>query len=63
MLDLFEHYEQIPADLQIILDKYEIDFIDGNYKGLQLCLEECEKIGFTFEYDLNGIAYNLHSAQ
>jgi len=59
MLDLFEHYEQIPVNLQSILNKYENDFLDGNYSGLEKALKECNKIGFTFDYDLNGIAFNL----
>ena len=59
MLDLFEHYEQIPVNLQSILNKYEDDFNDGNYSGLKLCLKECQKIGFTFEFGLDGVAYLL----
>jgi hypothetical protein len=59
MLDLFEHYEQIPVNLQSILNKYEDDFNDGNYSGLEKALKECNKIGFTFDYYLDGAAYNL----
>jgi hypothetical protein len=59
MLDLFENYEQIPINLQSILNKYEDDFNDGNYSGLKKALKECEEIGFTFDYGLDGIAFNL----
>jgi hypothetical protein len=59
MKDLFEHYEQIPVNLQSILNKYEDDFNDGNYIGLEKALKECNKIGFTFEFGLDGVAFNL----
>jgi hypothetical protein len=58
-IDLFEDYENIPADVQDILDRYSEDFEDGNYSGMEEALMQLESIGYTFDYDLNGIAYDL----
>jgi hypothetical protein len=33
-VDLFEDYENIPQNVQNVLDKYENAFMDGDYKGL-----------------------------
>jgi hypothetical protein len=58
-IDLFEDYENIPENVQNILDKYEDDFVDGNYSGLEKASNELKKIGYTFEYYLDGQAYDL----
>lgn len=59
MIDLFEDYENIPPNVQEILDKYEDAFMDGDYKGLHEALKEVEKKGYTFDYYLDGQAYGL----
>jgi hypothetical protein len=58
-VDLFEDYENIPDNVQEILEKYEEDFEEGNYKRLQEAQKELENIGYTFEFGLDGVAYNL----
>ena len=58
-VDLFEDYENIPAKVQKVLDKYEKGFVDGDYDILGKAKEALEKIGYTFEYYLDGIAYDL----
>jgi hypothetical protein len=58
-IDLFEDYQDIPPKVQKVLDYYQEDFEDGDYKGLEKALKELEKIGYTFEYGLDGIAYDL----
>lgn len=58
-VDLFEDYENIPEDLQEILDNYQDAFEDGDYKGLEKALKEANAIGYTFEYYLDGQAYDL----
>jgi len=58
-IDLFEDYQDIPPKVQKVLDKYQEDIEDGDYKGLEKALKELEKIGYTFEYGLDGIAYDL----
>jgi len=58
-IDLFEDYENIPANVQSILDNNEDAFMDGDYKELQKALTQLKRIGYTFEYDLDGQAYDL----
>jgi hypothetical protein len=58
-IDLFEDWESIPANVRIILDKHQDDFESGNYAGLNKALKKLEKIGYTFDYYLDGIAYDL----
>lgn len=58
-IDLFEDYELIPENLQKILNKYEKDFENGDYRGLLQAFNECESIGYTFDYYLDGCAYDL----
>lgn len=58
-IDLFEDYENIPAKVQKILDKYAQGFEDGDYAILKKALEEVQKQGYTFEYYLDGQAYDL----
>ena len=58
-VDLFEDYENIPENVQSVLDKYAEVFEEGDYEGLKKVLSELEMIGYTFEYDLDGQAYNL----
>jgi hypothetical protein len=59
IMDLFEDYENIPLKVQKILDKYEESFEDGDYQGLTKAHNELAKIGYTFEFYLDGQAYGL----
>jgi hypothetical protein len=58
-VDLFEDYKNIPPQVQNILDKHEEDFMDGSYSGLLKAYNKLRKIGYTFEWYLDGIAYDL----
>lgn len=58
-VDLFEDYENIPSKVQKVLDKYSEAFEDGDYKALAKAVKELNKIGYTFDYDLDGQAYGL----
>jgi hypothetical protein len=58
-VDLFEDYDNIPPKLQDVLDKYEYAFQDGDYRDLEKALKEVNKLGYTFEYYLDGQAYDL----
>ena len=58
-VDLFEDYENIPPKVQKILDKYGESFEDGDYQGLTKAHNELAKIGYTFEFYLDGQAYGL----
>jgi hypothetical protein len=58
-VDLFEDYENIPHNVQVILVKYTDAFEDGSYNALAKAKKELEDIGYTFEYGLGGGAYDL----
>lgn len=58
-VNLFEDYENIPSEVQAILDKHEQSFIDGDYSGLTKAHNELSEIGYTFEFGLDGQAYDL----
>lgn len=58
-IDLFEDYENIPPKVQKILDKYADGFEEGDYDVLKKELSEVEKQGYTFDYYLDGQAYDL----
>ena len=56
-VDLFEDYDDIPKNVQKILEKY--DFEEGDYRTLEKAKKDVEKVGYTFEYSLDGTAYDL----
>jgi hypothetical protein len=56
-LDLFENYKDIPAKLLILLDEFEEK--DNSYSNCEKLLKKCIKIGYSFEYGLDAIPYNL----
>lgn len=58
-IDLFEDYESIPNDVREVLNKHQDDFENGDYIGLNKALKKLEKIGYTFDYYLDGVAYDL----
>ena len=58
-VDLFEDYENIPPKVQAVLDKYEDAFEDGDYDGLNKAVKELNEIGYTFDFYVDGQAYDL----
>lgn len=58
-IDLFEDYENIPAEVQMILDEYSESFEDGDYIGMSKAQNELEQIGYTFDFYVDGDAYAL----
>jgi hypothetical protein len=56
-LDLFENYKDIPAKLLILLDEFEEK--DNSYTNCEKLLKKCLKLGYSFEYGLDAIPYNL----
>jgi hypothetical protein len=58
MVDLFEHPEKLPAKLRAFL----LAFNESNqdYQDVLDLLNSCEKIGFSFQFGLDSIPYNLH---
>jgi len=56
--DLFDNYENLPKNLLDILNKYQMNE-DLNYLTIEKMLKEVNTIGYTFEYYLDCIPYNL----
>lgn len=57
MLDLFEYPETWPANLRAILFAYIAK--DQTYTNLLQLEKDLEKIGYSIEYGLDCMAYNL----
>jgi hypothetical protein len=56
MQDLFENYETLPQEVTDILANYSEA---ESYKELDAMIYELNQVGYTCEYDLNCIAFNL----
>jgi len=57
MVDLFEYPETWPANLRAILASYLTK--DSSYKNLIQLERDLFKIGYSIEYGLDCVAYNL----
>lgn len=58
MTDLFEHPELLPQEVVDIIDNFDgINIL--TYDDLEEMLERCEKYGYTFEYGLDAVPFNL----
>ena len=57
MNDLFETPELLPLDVQAILVKYSNK--DFNYNNCGNLVDELEEVGYTCEYGLDAIPYDL----
>jgi hypothetical protein len=61
MQDLFETPEKIPQEVSKVLDLYILDEFD--YIACQDLKNDLEKIGFTIDYELDAIPYNLRKTE
>jgi hypothetical protein len=53
-IDLFEQYETLPDEVRVI-----IDTIDKSYQSLLEAERTMNKIGYSFEWGIDAIPYNL----
>jgi hypothetical protein len=62
-LDLFEDYENIPTNVQKVLDKYAKKFGDDfsgmSYQDMKKMHDEIYKLGYTFDSGLDNQAFGL----
>jgi len=56
-VDLFEDYENIPANVQAILNDYELE--DSDYNTLNDLQDELAEVGYTFEFGLDAEPFAL----
>ena len=61
MLDLFEYPEKQPAKLRALLLAYNAK--DQNYQNLIQLENDLLKLGYSIQYGLDCIPYNLHKIQ
>jgi hypothetical protein len=61
MQDLFEYPEQWPVNLRAILFAYMTK--EQSYRNLMQLENDLLKIGYSIEYGLDCIPYNLHKIQ
>ncbi len=57
MTDLFEHYETLPNEVKSILAKFAKS--ENDYKDCQLLIEELNEVGYTCEFGLDAVPFNL----
>ena len=56
MIDLLEHPEGIPLEVNKVLDSFTGD---NSYFEMERLLRELKPLGYTFEYGLDATAYDL----
>lgn len=61
MQDLFETPEKIPQEVCELLDLYILDEFD--YIACEKLKTDLKKIGYTINYELDAIPYNLHKIE
>jgi hypothetical protein len=60
MLDLLETPERLPADVIKALHQFERESERGcSYKACERLSYTLERLGYSFDYDLDGEPYNL----
>jgi hypothetical protein len=59
MTDLFETPELLPAEVQQLINDSDIDEGGCSYAECRRLLTALEPLGYTFEYGLDGIPYDL----
>ena len=63
IVDLFEDYENIPANVQEVFDRYSEKFGDDlggmNYQDMANMQKEVEKLGYTFDSYLDNVPFGL----
>lgn len=56
-IDLFDHYEELPEDIQKIIMSFNED--NDLYQECSKMEHKMLKKGYTFEWSLDGIPYHL----
>jgi hypothetical protein len=56
--DLFNHIETLPLEVQNVLSEYENKW-DESYQMCREMKARLEQLGYTFEYYLDAIPYDL----
>jgi len=57
MNDLFETPENLPVEIINLMHDFEK--MNNSYLACKKMLKKCLKLGYTFDYGLDGMPYNL----
>ena len=58
IIDLFENSHLLPVEVKSVIDRYgELD--EPTYDNCEAMLKELEPLGYTFDYELDAIPYDL----
>ena len=57
MNDLFETPENLPSEIIDIMNDFSK--MNNSYTACEIMLKKCLKLGYTFDYGLDGEPYNL----
>jgi len=64
MSDLLETPDKLPADVIKALDQFERESERGcSYKACERLSYTLDRLGYTFDYDLDGEPYDLREEQ
>ncbi len=55
--DMFEYYDELPIEVQLILDKFSES--ENDYENCANLVEELEMVGWTCDYYLDAEPYGL----
>ncbi len=55
--DLFDDIKQVPLKVRKVMKKHLHE--DANYIALEVALAEIKPLGYTFEYGLDAVPFNL----
>ncbi len=61
MKDLFEHYQELPQQVQHIILAFDNDGM--TYDDCKTALAQLEPLGYTFEYGLDAVPYGLRKTE
>ena len=61
MIDLFEHLDLVPENVQEIISKYAE--MDMTYENCNDLIDELFDVGYTCEYGLDATPYNLRKLE
>lgn len=66
VIDLFENHESLPEKVQQMISDYTELLESGNGNGYTICKSfqaDIKKLGYTFEYGLDGVPFNLQESK
>lgn len=57
--DKFEHYEELPQVVRDIISRHDT----FNYETCERLIEDLNKVGYSCEYGLDAIPFNLYKCE